>query len=268
MRILGKKLTIKKPSYTMISLAQLHYDEYQRIHDKYKIDKIAKNIDWDIFGTILVSYRDGKYWVVDGQHRVEAIRRLDPDAEVPATVWTGLTYEEEAEKFLKLNTERKALNCNQKFHALIEKGDKSALTILKVLNENGLSFNKNSGFSKNNVVGAIHVIQRIYATEGARGLDRVLKIVKTSWLGEGCSLKRDVIYGVATFIHNYPEVDDKILCDVLSKTDTKALLLQAQFLAQSEQILIANSGASRYVHVAKAIRDLYNKNVDKKDRVA
>ena len=43
---------------------------------------------------IVVSCRDGKYYLLDGQHRVSAMRRMNggKDVIVPCLVYTGLTY--------------------------------------------------------------------------------------------------------------------------------------------------------------------------------
>ena len=50
---------------------------YQRDIDQKEVAYIVSNFDPHQFGIIKVSYRDGKYYVYDGQHRITAIKVLN-----------------------------------------------------------------------------------------------------------------------------------------------------------------------------------------------
>ncbi len=56
--------------------------------------------DWDerLLDPVIVSFRDGKFYVIDGQHRIAAMRKMNNGSEVMAVckVYSGLTYEQEA----------------------------------------------------------------------------------------------------------------------------------------------------------------------------
>lgn len=79
----------------------------QRELNESRVEHIAAAMDLEQIGTPTVNERDGHFYVIDGQHRVEALRRwLGDDCEgqqIQCWSYVGLTEEEEAEKFLKLN---------------------------------------------------------------------------------------------------------------------------------------------------------------------
>ena len=52
---------------------------YQRDVDQKRVSYIVTNYDPHKFGIIKVSYRDGKYYVYDGQHRIASFKVLNGD---------------------------------------------------------------------------------------------------------------------------------------------------------------------------------------------
>jgi len=44
--------------------------QYQRHANKSKVLTISSEWSWIACGVVVVAFRDGKYWVMDGQHRV------------------------------------------------------------------------------------------------------------------------------------------------------------------------------------------------------
>jgi len=52
---------------------------YQRDVDQKRVSYIVTNYDPHKFGIIKVSFRDGKYYVFDGQHRIAAFKVLNGD---------------------------------------------------------------------------------------------------------------------------------------------------------------------------------------------
>ena len=133
--IFTSKRNTVKPKYSEIEIDKLEYAPYQRGLDDSSVRKIARSLDWDIFGVISVSYRDGHFYVVDGQHRVEALRLDKSVKTVMCNMWENLSYEEECEKFIKLNTARRTLNYNQIFNAMVEMGDEKSKNIVCVLKD-------------------------------------------------------------------------------------------------------------------------------------
>jgi hypothetical protein len=98
--------------------------EYQRGTDSKTIHALIR--EWDIAkcSFLLVSYRDGKFYVVDGQHRREAAKYLEVQ-ELPCIILTGLTQADEALIFSRQNRNVKVLNVYNTFDANLCCGDMS-----------------------------------------------------------------------------------------------------------------------------------------------
>lgn len=246
-----------EPVYKKLKVSELCVDEYQRGDlSMKKVREYAQNFDWDIFETPLVSFRDGKYWIVDGQHRVETLKLLGIDT-VFCKVLTGLSYEEEATKFNKLNTARRILNANDKFHSRVESKEKDAITIREVLNHNNLTYancKACNGFDK---VSAITVVENIYRDGGAKHLERVLNILKEAWYGEPSAFGGDIMQGLSTYLRHSRGIKDGILISCFERKMPKDVIRAARFYA-GENDICTSSGSSKKPHVAKVMRDLYN----------
>ena len=55
---------------------------YQRPVDDREVDRLVREWDERLFDPLAVSYRDGRYNVIDGQHRISALRKLHGGREV------------------------------------------------------------------------------------------------------------------------------------------------------------------------------------------
>ena len=77
-----------------IPLENIEFAEYQREVKPSKVNKMVKNFVPDIMGVGLVSFRGGKFWGIDAQHRIETLKKLGY-TEILCQVLTGLTYEQE-----------------------------------------------------------------------------------------------------------------------------------------------------------------------------
>lgn len=79
--------------YARVPLHLLNIPEYQRSRQRY-VDKIAAHWDDQKCKAILVSYRDGKFWVVDGQNRTAAAELVGKE-DMFCQILTGKTMQEE-----------------------------------------------------------------------------------------------------------------------------------------------------------------------------
>ena len=222
-----------------------------------RVKRYSKFFDWDIFGVPLVSLRNGEYWIVDGQHRVELLKLLGVE-EVMCQIICGLTYEQEAEKFVKLNSERGGLTSNQKFHARVEGKDDTALVLVGILQKYGFRYAKTAGLKKDNYISAIACVENIYKSRGGEHLGRVLSILRESWFGVHSSLIRDLIVGISTFVAEHKNIKDDILCKALEEQVPYNILLRAWVCAGKNGLNVTTGSASKQAHIAKAIRDIYN----------
>lgn len=107
-------------------------EEYQRQTFESKVLAMSNTWSWIAAGAIIVGYRDGEYWVVDGQHRVLAANRRADIAELPCLVFGTDTIGQEAQGFLDVNTGRKPVSSLDKFRAQVIAGDPTAIYVESV----------------------------------------------------------------------------------------------------------------------------------------
>lgn len=81
---------------------------YQRPVKERVVDKLVREWDPRLLTPLVVSYRDGRYYLVDGQHRVCGGKKKNSgkDVDMLCQVYYGLTYEQEAELYYKLDQAR------------------------------------------------------------------------------------------------------------------------------------------------------------------
>ncbi len=129
-----------RPELTWLPIAMLSVDpSYQRGMDTKRsraaIDAIEGRFKWSCFGTVLVTAGNGDGWlIIDGQHRVEAARRLGIKT-VPCIVAPDVTVAEQAEIFVSTNQTRVQVNPYALFHARVLAGDATAVAVARLLNE-------------------------------------------------------------------------------------------------------------------------------------
>ena len=110
---------------------------YQRPVEQKNVDKLIRNWNSRELYPVIVSFRDGKFNVVDGQNRIAAMRQMagGGDVIVPCMIYTGMTYEQEAELYAKLDKGKRPLTPRQHTKALVESGSDAKVTEVKRLVE-------------------------------------------------------------------------------------------------------------------------------------
>lgn len=256
--ILKKKANLQKPVYKTLKVSDICIPDYQRARLSMSlIKKYAENFDWDIFGVPLVSYRNGKYYAVDGQHRLEVLKMLGIET-VLYQVLTGLTYEEEADKFVRLNVDHKLLNAADKFHGKVESKDKSSLCIRDILKSNNLTYSKILSEKNTTTVFAIRTVEIIYNKKGGEHLNRLLNILKNAWYGEPSAFSSIMMQGMSTFLSNSRGINEGILVSALERKMPKDIILSANLFANQDGMMVNSDTRGNKPHVAKVIRELYN----------
>lgn len=239
------------PTFYPIDVCELHLAPYQRGLKQGRVKAYADRYNPNIFGIILVSHRDGAYWIVDGQHRVE-VAKIKGIKTVWCQVLEGLTYEQEAEHFYEINDSKSRLNANHKFHSKVEARDREAIDIVTALEKYLFKYSKEGNEHENNVINAVGSLRLIYKNSGKEGLCLILEILRKAWNGDYTSLKSEIIKGLNTFVINYT-YDKDFLIKVLEKDTPKGISDRAR--AYTNNIRRPSDGAC--FHIAKTIRDMY-----------
>lgn len=181
-----------------------------------RVDRLAAEFDPDLLGYPAVSDRDGHFWIVDGQHRIEAFKQwLGEDWEtqqIQCAVYTGLDEESEAALFDRLN-DTLAVNAFDKFRVRVNAGYPIETDIDRQVRLEGLVI------SRDGVPGAIRAVgtlRKVYTRTDAATLGRTLRIIRDAYGDHG--LEAPVIDGLGHLCQRYNgELEDDTAIARLSK---------------------------------------------------
>ena len=206
-------LTGVRSSLEWVYVSALMIDEtYQRHVRDHHVSRIIKNFDPDMFGNLIVSARKGGgMYVVDGQHRVEAVKRMGwRDQRVPCIVYHGMTREEEARAFFYPQSNRVQLIPAERFKARLAAGDESAVNLVRKVESFGYGLNLTSGGSTDNprLIDAIAAIERLNAAR-EDVMSEVLTTCRAAWGQDQFKLANTILVGLGRFIYRYWGVYDR-----------------------------------------------------------
>ena len=257
-------LKLPEPELKRVPIDKIKFADYQREVKPAKVKKIIKNFVPDVMGIALVSFRNGEYYCIDAQHRIEALKELGY-TEILCQVLTGLTYEEECYRFVLLNTGRTQLTANQVFHGRVEEKDADALELVSVFKKYGFSYNKNYGAKDDNVIGAVSKFVRMQRQYGINMVERVLSILRNAWYGDKESLSSGIITGLATYFYENSDTDDIILIKALEKVRPEMLVVEANNFVKCNMLRPGRADNTCY-HIAKTIAYLYEDEFGKMNK--
>ena len=212
-----KDLGITDDDYQRIRVGDLLIDqEYQRKVNKAMIRRIKDEYDRHLLDAIRVSYREGKYRVLDGQHRCIAIRDYlgSPDTRVWCQVFTDLEkYEDEAIVFTKQQSSRK-LTAIEDYHARVEAKVGPVLLLQNIVELNGFHV---SSATKSYNIGCVLALEKILDDFGADILNHVLILISKTWNGDRPFLTAAIIRAVSLIVYTYVDsFDDEVFIRALS----------------------------------------------------
>lgn len=174
-----------------------------------KVDSILADFDLDVFGVITVSERRGIFYVIDGQHRVEAIKRWNGDGwqdlRVECRVYRGLTEAEEANKFDRLN-DSMPVSTFDKFRIRVNAGRDVEVGIKKLVEKEGLKISKDA---IPGAIGAVGTLRKVYIRAGEKALGKSLRIVRDAFGDAG--FEAAVIDGIGHMCQRYDGLVDEAI---------------------------------------------------------
>lgn len=108
-------------------------EDYQRELKSERVKRIVSNFDERIANEPKVSYRDGKYYVFDGQHTIDARKALNGGNDLPilCKVYMGMSEKEEALLFARQTGESARLTPGVRVRAEIFGEDGNAVVFSK-----------------------------------------------------------------------------------------------------------------------------------------
>jgi hypothetical protein len=162
------------------------------------VDRIANEFNVEQIGTPTVNLREGNYYVIDGQHRVAALKQIGwGDQQIQCWTYEGLSEAEEAEMFLRLS-DTLGIKTFDKFRIGMQAGRDEETDIDRVVRANGLVVSKGPA---PNGIQAVATLRRVYRRSGPNGLGRTLRLVRDAYGEPG--LEAAVIDGLGLVCHRY-----------------------------------------------------------------
>ena len=238
----------------MLSTGELYSGQpYQRPIKDCMVDRLVREWDPRLLTPLVVSFRDGRYYLVDGQHRVCGSRKKSngKDVDMLCQVYYGLTYEQEAELYYKLDQAKGHLRLAHATKALLESGSNAEIIEIKRLLEDvGFVWALDKPTGEPFEIGATRTIINAYCLLGGTSFYRMLMLIAKTWHGTPNSLKASIFSGMALFLKTYEtELNDDTFIKRLSAVDPD------EIIRRGKVDFSTNKAALRF---ARVIWDKYN----------
>jgi hypothetical protein len=176
----------------------------QRKYQKAHAARIAAEFDLEALGSPVVNRRDDAWWIVDGQHRVGALKILGwheatPSApkgqQVLCEVYYGLTEAQEADLFLRRDA-RKSVPPIDRYKIAVTAGWADETAVNKLVESLGLHVGIGSQY-----IQASSTLLKVYRAGGETALGRTLIIINEAYGETG--FKAPIIEGIGLVITRY-----------------------------------------------------------------
>lgn len=221
----------------------------QRELNQSRVNKIAADFDLEQVGTPTVNERQAHFYIIDGQHRVEALREIGwGDQQIQCWAYAGLTEEEEAEKFLKLN-DTLAVNAFAKFKVGVQAGRMEECDIDRIVRAQGLRVSQDK---TDGAISAVGSLPRVYDQAGPGQLARTLRIVRDAYGDAG--LEAAVISGLGLMCGRY----DTLLDEARAVAQLANAHGGVNGLLNKAERIRRQTGGAKYHCVAAAAVELIN----------
>lgn len=220
--------------------------------------KLAADFKLEGMGFPTVSHRGGHFYIVDGQHRIHALRLLEfsPDDLIQCEVYENLSEEDEAELFLERNTVL-AVAPLDKFRVALNAKRQREIEVDRIVRAQGLNVSREKSNGVTNI-SAVGTLLRVYDRSGSEILGRALRIIRDAYGAPG--FEQSVIAGTALFCDRYDgQFDEAQAVDRLG-----SLHGGVHGLLGAAHKLVLSTGNAKAQCVAAAITDAYNAGKGKK----
>lgn len=212
---------------------------------------LASTFDPDRFQPPTVNHSGEWFWVLDGQHRVAALKNWLGKWEgqkVECWVYKGLSEQEEAQVFDLLNN-TKNVSLYDKYRVRITAGEPDETNVDAIVRLNGL---KVSSAKERDAVACVGTLMKVYR-RSPDCLNRTLGISKSSFGDAG--LEADIIDGIGALLGRYDgQVEDPRMVKALNGIQGGVTALR-----QRGERLRHQFGGPRAHAIAAAAVEAYNR---------
>ena len=197
------------PPYQMVVIhsSKLIYPRelYQRGIQRKRVELIAKDFNEYTANEPKVSFRNGRYYVTDGQHTIEAriLRNGGKDLPILCKIYTGLTMQQEALFFAEQNGHAAPLTAGIKLRAKVVGEDAPSVAFLAATNRVGLDFNYDSLQLSDYRISCVGTALKLYNQMGEKIYCEALRLIVAAWEGKPDSFRASVLRGMMHFMELY-----------------------------------------------------------------
>ena len=183
--------------------------EYQRNINKRHIKGIMDDFDPYQVNPIKVAYRNGKYYVFDGQHTLSTLICLfGINTLVPVMVFKKITYEMEAGLFAEQDRHKKKLGKEEVLHALYEKKDPGVICFKKICESYGFECDFNPSVKTGKISSYAYLFDKIYRDKGAQRLEKMFRILTRAYGNESMATNSYTLKALNCFLDYYEDLNN------------------------------------------------------------
>jgi len=191
-----------KSKSEFVPLGKMYVSELgQREIRDYRVDTLVSEFDLDRIGRPVLNFRDSRYFILDGQHRIAALKRWNgpgwETVQIECQVFRGLTESQEAEMFLRLN-DVLTVSVFDKFAKAVVAGRESESTIQRTVEQQGLTISKHKTPGS---IGAVGTLVKVYKRSNKETLGRALRIIRDAYGDAG--FEGSVVDGIGHLCQRY-----------------------------------------------------------------
>lgn len=244
---------IKNKLTSTVKASDLHIDRtYQRDINDNKVKLIIKNFNQNAIGVVTLSMREnGDLYIIDGSHRVEALKRMGfGNLDLNAIVFFDLSIQDESELFLLMNENRTKPKRADLHKAAVVADSNFAKQIDDVLASIGLHIGSKPGDS------TVRAISTVYKVSEKIGLDNFKKVMTILVDANGTHSKfltSEYITAVAMILANFKNVDLTRLTVAIATAGDPVLVI-----ANAANRATNKSPFAKIVSLASIFLDGYN----------
>lgn len=205
----------KKIASVPVALMEIDYT-YQRVLGS-TVKKLMADWNEEKCNFLLVSFRNGKFYIIDGQHRY-SVAKAKGILELPCIILTGLTQKDEALKFAQQQDNVNKLKPYDTFKANIACGDVNVepvridMEIKRICNKYNVEVQEYSTKVTPYVLRSISTARLIVRKEnGVETFERIMGVInKTNWKESGLSYQDKFILAINAFVINNEDCYDRV----------------------------------------------------------
>jgi len=212
--------------FMYLPLSALHIDSNaQRSIRDSAVIAMVRGWDWRKVGVILIVLRGAIYYVIDGQHRTEAMRKLfPPDFLVMCCTVEAESISEEADLALAIDRSQHHMTRLQQWRQAVRAQHPSELAADEALTALGYSVGNGGGAGCINAPGAIAVIIGRFEDpkDGAAHLERIISILVAAYPDHDKSNLADrfnnhMLNAVDQLLRLFPRLEEHRLVDKMRR---------------------------------------------------